>query len=217
MNRGHGWLDEPMTVELNRQEYIAKQHRDVRQAAFRRFMAEDRVAVKQHMEILALRRAILSPEPDPEIAVHRRAEDTLAVARAAQETLLAKRNLARERRNEAKLQMQVSQDEEEDLNDRIKVALRQVGTLIREMNIRGIYSTSPADFDEDDGYEEPGIAPPAPFSMQLHHVTHGRSTWVATTSKSATGSIPISLRGSDGVETDGDDNTTELCGESEGD
>jgi hypothetical protein len=178
-----------MTVELNRQEYIAKQHRDVRHATYRRFMAEGRIAVKQQKEILALRRAILSPEPDPELALHRQAEDSLAVARAARETLLAKQNLAHERRNEAEMQMQVSHDEEEDLDGRIRVAFRQVGALIREMNMQGIYSTSLADLDEDE-------------ELVLFSNQHGQSTWPAPTPKSAT-----RMRGGS-VDVDGDDNTT---------
>jgi hypothetical protein len=172
-----------MTVALNRQEYLVKQNHNVQYASYRRFMAEQHVATRQEREISAVRNAILSQAPDT--ILHRRVEDTLAVARAARETLLAQRNLVRERRNEAELQMQVFHDEEEDLNIRIRVALRQVGAIIRDMNIRGIYSTSLVDSNEDDGDE----ALPVPFSVQC--VAHGRAT---PTPRSTTGSVSISMR-----------------------
>jgi hypothetical protein len=172
-----------MTVTLNRHEYLVQQHHNVQHAAYRRFMAEQLVTTRQEREILAVRKALLGQAPDT--FLHRRAADMLAVARAAGQTLLAKRILARERMNEARLQMQVFHDEEEDLDVRIRVALRQVGAIIRDMNIRGIYSTSLVDSNEDDGYEDL----PVPSSMQC--VAHG---WTTPTPRSATGSVSTSMR-----------------------
>jgi len=37
---GHGWLDEPMTLELNRQDYLVQQHRALCHATHRRVVAE---------------------------------------------------------------------------------------------------------------------------------------------------------------------------------
>ena len=171
-----------MTVTLNRQEYVVQQHHNIQHAAYRRFVAEQLVTARQEREISAVRKAILGQAPDT--FLHRRAEDTLAIARATRQTLLAKRILARERMNEARLQMQVFHDEGEELDVRIRVAMRQVGAIIRDMNIRGIYSTSLVDSNEDDGYEEL----PVPSSMQC--MAHGQAT---PTPRSATGSVSTSL------------------------
>lgn len=140
---------------------------------------------------MALRRSTLS---DSEVTFVHRAENTLDVARAARETLIAMRDLARERKNEAQLQLQVWHDEEEDLNDRVQAAVQQVGKLINDMNMEPIFSTSIAGMDDDDDDDgcstsyEAKVETGARDVFNLHH-SCVHSTLITPTSESHRSSV----------------------------
>ena len=122
-----------------------------------------RFATKQQREISAIRSAVHNLESGTLPTVRHRAIQSIAVARAVHNTLLAKRKLAYERLNEAKLQLQVSHDGVEDVQNHVALSEQQVGRIVQQMNAQGIYSTvmtamdnsdDDVDIDVDDGVSE---------------------------------------------------------------
>ena len=114
-------------LSLDRQEYVSRQNRAIAHATRKRSVAEMCFTTKQQREISAIRSAVHNLESGTLPTVRHRAIQSIAIARAVHNTLLAKRTLAYERLNEAKLQMQVSQDEIEDVQNHIALSEQQVG------------------------------------------------------------------------------------------
>ena len=101
-------------------------------------LVED-LAMKRLHELDVMEQVQVSDAP----ATYHQVRQALIVARAVRETILAKRRIIVQINKEAELRLKISDDMVNSVHERVKMADRQLGSLLYQMNTHGLRSTSP--------------------------------------------------------------------------
>ena len=112
-------------------------------ASRRRMYSEEDLAIKQIHELDVMQHARFDALPDGQDPAYLAARQSLAVARATQQTTWAKREVMIHREAEAALRRQILRELAHMVANRIKLADRQLGGLLHHMNTHGLRSFSP--------------------------------------------------------------------------
>jgi hypothetical protein len=131
-------------LQLELEENSEERSLALRRAARRVMAAEDRVSNRRKAAVLALRElANLSRGAGfTQYRSYYQAHGRLAIARANQETLMARKKLAEKRIRVAKLHLQASYEDAEAVETPLVVAERNLGAIFTEMGAFGWMTTS---------------------------------------------------------------------------
>jgi hypothetical protein len=150
----HDWQRRPRRLDFT--EYAYEKGQALARVVRRRSLAQELVFAKRIQEITTFRIAIRDSAREQPLSRHKEANNTLAVARAAQATLVAEESLAAERIAEAEFRLRVTQEEAEEISSKRQMADLQVGGLLNSMTLDGLrapYTSEP---------EHPARSSPAP-------------------------------------------------------
>jgi hypothetical protein len=143
-------------LNLDLQEHSTQQSLALVRASRKRSLAEELVALRELKETSTVRKALRSYESEHGPTPHYEAQQALAIARTVRSTLSAQRRLASARINEAKLYLRALCDSADDVKAKFTLADQQLGELLNEMDLRGLFSIFPdyEDYEDEDEEED---------------------------------------------------------------
>ena len=132
----NSWLNQ--TTRLDYIEYTDERDLTIAQTVRRRSLAQERVSVKRLAELSTIRYAVECSETEHDFSLLHNAQHSLAIARAARDTLVEEEKLATVRITEAELRLSAMQEDAETIRSKRQLADKQIGILMHEMEIQGL-------------------------------------------------------------------------------